>query len=798
MMRLSIDGKPCDMAGTATLPTGFGIGDLAAAEGWRTGRTLTMQLPSTRANEAVFGASGCCFSAERFNGSRHIAVVEADGVVLFEGTACLLQSRSEHGGGGFTVRIVSGAPEWARRAAHTLLSEVGIDFSMQLTPENIATTWTGEREVRFLPVDRGGRQATVDGASLLPVEHPMMVDDYHPFISVTALVGAIFSEAGYRVQSRFLESGFARSLMLSGAYAGRDTAEQKRAADFFARRSSTVTAVANAVGKVYASPSILSASLGNIVDTANPLAADESGMLMDDTFSRGGSFCIDTDGYACFVAPKSMSVGFILHLEYKTSFRILSRTQLTGFDRVGEIGGAQMRFSLSNTYADHRASPEAGRAYRVMVFDHTAGRKYALCGVVNGGLESIALFSARSAVVTLPEGLNPASLYLRYAEPSTTLYRDYEDDWALYAGHVDECGTTSVKVDLRLPPREVAAGEKVLLDKFVFGGAEKGMAITLSTACSLRPYFSGTPGYGSTVGFADIANRSVRQIELLEAMQQMFSLVFHTDERSRTVCIEPLEEFYTSGEEGAVTDWSGRIDYSKPVVVSDAGIGVAQWRRFGYMQGDAASAALSRQEGSEFGAWMAENPLYGAADTVQSVTNPLFVTTVNGTGSCPTAPAASIPKVGDSDAGGDATLDTPFSPHIVCYAGLHPLPSDQLWGYPHNRSSYPLAAFHFAGDGYSAGFTLSFCDRDGVEGLHRFRDAQLCRERERQYLTLHLRLSPLDVARLASPDGASPSLRSTFRLGRAGQQSLYRLVAMKGYDPSAASTECTFIRLGQD
>ena len=58
------------------------------------------------------------------------------------------------------------------------------------------------------------------------------------------------------------------------------------------------------------------------------------------------------------------------------------------------------------------------------------------------------------------------------------------------------------------------------------------------------------------------------------------------------------------------------------------------------------------------------------------------------------------------------------TPRIVRFAGMHPLPVAERWGYPSGQAEYPLAAFHFAGDGAAEGFTLCFEDRDGVRGLH--------------------------------------------------------------------------------
>ena len=53
MMRLSIDGRQCDLAEEAVVPCRFDAADLADAASWRTDSTLSLSLPSTPANDAA-------------------------------------------------------------------------------------------------------------------------------------------------------------------------------------------------------------------------------------------------------------------------------------------------------------------------------------------------------------------------------------------------------------------------------------------------------------------------------------------------------------------------------------------------------------------------------------------------------------------------------------------------------------------------------------------------------------------------------------------------------------------------
>ena len=64
-----------------------------------------------------------------------------------------------------------------------------------------------------------------------------------------------------------------------------------------------------------------------------------------------------------------------------------------------------------------------------------------------------------------------------------------------------------------------------------------------------------------------------------------------------------------------------------------------------------------------------------------------------------------------------------------------------------------------------------------------------------QHLTLHLRLEPCDIERLFQIQRLAPCIASTFLFRIGGEEIRCTLRHIEGYDPSAASTRCTFTRL---
>ena len=786
MVALWIDGKRCDIDQPITLPIGFEVADLTRVEGARSGRTIELELPTTPNNDSLFGASRDLYATTRFNMEHHTARVEKEGVHIFGGTVYLL-STTINGelGGGYKIRISEGGVEWIDALVYGHLSDLQIPFAAKLNLSTIEASWEGDKAVRFLPIYRENYLPHTSSSSALPAERILLTDDYHPFVSIAEMVRAMFAESGYELRSNFFDSEFGRSLYMSGDYSRTDNSAAKAKCNFFARRAAAGVGTADFTGRVYASAAFAEHSVGAIVDTANPEAIDSNGEVMDDTFCNYNSFSKNSDGNICFTPKVSVRAGFILHLEYTTEYKIASRERFTGFDIVEGLNGEQIEVSLTNTCRDFRGKTSPNMLYRAIVFDHVEGREYRLSATQTDNTAiTVGSWSTRSAIVTTPAA-ELATMTLYYRDSTNSAWSLYEEDWALYAGYVEECGMVDVEMDFRIAPQDIAAGESLVLDKFWFGGAEAGMKLIVGTGTSLRPYFTNVAGYNSNLEFKDIAPRTIRQIELLKALGEMFNLVFYTDRVRKEVHIEPLEEFY---EEGEVVDWSGHIDLLNGVAVADLGMGVTQNTVLTYLAADKASNTFNNEHNTTLGRWSMRNPLYGTKPTTQTHGNSLFTSTLNVANILGYAPSASILQVGDmgsSDDGDDST----FTPRIVCYKGLRTLPEGERWGTASQLDQYPYAAFV---DEESV--NLCFEKRNGIEGLCRHYLPMLLRQRDSHLITLDLHLTTAEIATLLTADGAKPSLRRRFRFKILGESSLFRLAKVGEWDTESNIVRCSFER----
>ena len=498
-MELTIDSKPCDLAGEPIAVGGYAAAELADVEAAREGRSQEFTLPATPRNEALLGFARDPHTSGRFNASLHRAVLSAEGAKLLAGTVRLLKVSDE----GYRIEIREGGARWAKNAARRVFSALGIDYHARLLPSTVSASWTDDSPVKFFPIRRDEYPQQNSPSDLLPAERILSVDDYHPVLHVATLVETIFAEAGYRIESNFTGSPEFRSLYMSGAYPSRDTAALAARMGFYARRLAPATAQGNHLGRVSANPSTTANSVGNIVETATPQTLDTDGEPIPELCNNGNCFGFDK-GRIVFTPTTEVSAGFEYYLKYTTDHRILTRERLRGFDSVYLGTGADMPFTLANRYEDRRTDISPGHRYLAIVFDHTDGAQYRLAYTKDGVAEALwTEFSARTAQVTTPASGTVADPVLLIR--SGTRWVRYAGDWALYDGYVTESGRTTVELRVRTAPERIAPASPKFFDRIYFYGAEQGMSLTLHKECSLRPRFSSAPGYGSAITFADVA-----------------------------------------------------------------------------------------------------------------------------------------------------------------------------------------------------------------------------------------------------------------------------------------------------
>lgn len=774
-MRLRIDGVEVPLADKHIELPSYDIGRLRSCEAQREGDTLKLTVLVTRATERLFGFAEQAFRVIDFNDSYHYGELILDGVVLFSGLVHYCSTESKAGRRVYNIEIIAGGATWADKAATTQLNESNIDAVRYMDLSSIYNSWGDDNPIKFLPL-REDSHPEPHNTGLYEVYHPLLPQDYHPFISVKALVNSVVSSDNYTLNSRFMETPFFEKLMISGAYRSIIAQDAYASMGFKAVRSASSTATADTLGRVDVWVPKSDRNIGAFVDTVSATTIDESGNPCMDAYTNGGCFSFD-DERPIFRPKREVSVAFDLHFSYTTDYRIISSKWLQGFTKIYIGSGCYVDVSLPNTYIDRRNCAEVGVQYKLFIFDYDPTAKYRIAGIgsVDSAVSNVLFKSLSSPMV---------KLFVQHA--GSTTYVEYDGDWALYDGYVEERGERSVEFTLRTPYNHYSPTSPKLFNEIYFEGAEQGQRLTLHAGCSITPVFGGVAGYGDKITLEDISNYDISQAQMLDAVAHMFNLCIYTHRPSKSIIIEPYDDFFS----GDIVDWRGRQRhdnerYEESVVHS------FMLTELGYQNPDGAVGYCYGDSQETFGSLYYGVESYAAKQSLQRLINPLFHPTASFQNSVGTAPSAEILTVGDREV---VSQQKEVLPRIILYHGLIDLPTGECWPSPYCTTAYPYAAFHSA----TVGQTLCFEDRDGVEGLHRFYDNQLKELATRQMLTTDIYLPPEQYVQLYDPYTAGANIRSRFRLNIEGSSSLFRLDAIENYDPVRYIARCRFQRLSKD
>ncbi|MBO5698002.1 MAG: hypothetical protein J6R90_06390 [Alistipes sp.] len=774
MKRLIIDGVVCPIVGREPeLPT-FNVKRLESIDAWREEADIDLRVASVDMTDALFQDGANIYRRERFNLSYHPAQIEVDGVTLFEGLAILLGVDIDHRGTTYRVRIRSGGAEWAEMAATTKLSQMDIDYRGVMSLSGIAESWSDDSLVRFLPLWRDSYpEPAMTG--LFVEQRTLMPHNYHPFIAVLPIIESLVERAGYKLESNFMRSEKFSRLMMSGAWPKVESATAQATMGFKAYRLKTTTATAGEDGRVYVWEPAMASNVGAIVDTINPAALTDDGVMVGDAYTNGGCFSFE-EGRPIFRPKRDISVAFDYHLRFTTDYRIASSKFLQGFDRVNIGTGCEVELKLNNPYIDHRHTVYPQIEYNLYIFDFDPEMDYTLQGYGR--------ITEAVTTVTFPKGVG-SSVMLFQSEKGSNALSPYSGDWALYDGYVEPIGRRTVEIDVRSSYERYTPTSPKRFNDIFFGGATEGQTLTLHSGCYVTPIFGGVAGYGESVVWKDITHHDISLTTLLQALQQMFNLRIYSHAPSKRLFIEPYDDFYS----GTIVDWRAR-QVDDGVVLDEGATQSYATTTLKYQAGDGVISRLKEQLGSEPGSWSHHNPGYAAKYAEHTIINSLFAPTASIRDFAPSAPSAEVLTAGNRD----SLYDEGLTPRVVLYTGMVELPEGEWWASPVVRSAYPHAAFH----NIELGESLSFSDGDGLEGLHRYYDTELKEWAEREVVELTLHIDADEYRALFDPSSSGATIRSLFRLVVGGQSSLFRLLSVEAYDTEHHTARCRFLRTFND
>ncbi len=758
-MRVLIDNLECDYKSSSDFKLSFSSSDMSNLNSAREGTTIEVLMPRNQTNAAIFGGEAQIHTASRFNEEWHPMRFEVDGLTLFEGTAYLMDVVWSDDEEYFRVECRGDVEEWALRGSQSAMSDVSLDgFNIYLNQVGIESTWEESSVVKFFAVDRDSYTVTSSGEDMTGVQKVRTIDDYHPFINIKALMESFFSQYGYTIESSIFESESFSNLFVSGNYDSSESSNARSTMSFFLKRGEETTAVCNSTGRIYLSPYMLTNTLGNIVDVLSPTYDQEC-------YNYGNVMQID-DKELVFVPLTNTYAGFEYRLHYIATSQIISRTRLKSINSLRYTDGYTIEWKLLNNYVDQRDSIVANVEYTVAIFDYDESCVYRIVGVGSD--------SSHTPLVLLSGNFNGWTPTVKYASyilqqsENGYYYTNYTGDWALYFGYVGEYNKSEVDVCVRSAPEQFTSQSPMRFAELVLEGGIAGGECKLMADSYLKPYYAYYPGYNSKVWLSDIAVQDFTMLDLMSAIQHQFNLRFYSDESSKRIFIDPVDDFYTDVE----WDWSDKVVEGADIAFRNFAHTANRSNKLGYQQTDGVVNRLGESDNAIFGDWEYDINSYAASASSKTTLNPIFSATVNSD--------VGALSVGDRD--DETSVESlNFSPRVVRYFDMRDIGGETI----------PYASFYDVEQGYN----LCFEDRDGMQGLNSYYQSQLQSQQRADLISLTLTLNAVEYTNLFSPDNINPSLRDIFLISLKGETFRCRLYSVESYNIVSGEARCTFLTI---
>lgn len=276
------------------------------------------------------------------------------------------------------------------------------------------------------------------------------------------------------------------------------------------------------------------------------------------------------------------------------------------------------------------------------------------------------------------------------------------------------------------------------------------------------------------------------QTEFLDALKNVFNLYFYADVNSKTIHIEPRDDFYT----GAELDWSDKVDQSKPITTAFLGDTLNQTVRYRYSEDPDDKFVEETQKQTDVILASQDYVIANkfAPKGVREIST-IFAPTIMGTMPAIGIATSQVPKIWneyieDPDV---PPWRTEFAHRLLYYAGVTNLNDGEEWTFETiARTDYPY--FYSVDNQIQNNNSLYFDDQLKSVGLFNkyFKNTYQVID-EGKLVTMFLHLTETDINNL--------DYRDTINIEIKGDGMKYTINKIKQYSPlKQGSTEVELLQ----
>lgn len=329
------------------------------------------------------------------------------------------------------------------------------------------------------------------------------------------------------------------------------------------------------------------------------------------------------------------------------------------------------------------------------------------------------------------------------------------------------------------------------INRLYFGSStypDKEITVYGTEGGSLKPSFEWGVPIRESVKLSDVGGDALAE-DMLRSIMQLYNLIIYTNPKTKQVHLYSFADFWNNN----IVDWSDRIDLDSDISVSAMGDTIGKSVTLQYADGSPRIDYYNDRHSLPYFAYKKALPnkmTKEEKEVANSLFTPAYMAKVaeefgSGEGKVP-----AVAKKGEE--GNVLDFNLADVPHtlVLIPEGEESADSAQL---PIHTDVFgdmggiqPPMSAEIGGVA-----TLSFADKDGIEGLHKHYDKQIALWEKAKRLTCYCRVEAWEIEALRY-NAENINFRSLFHLNIKGEDIYGRLESIE-YEPSNTTNKCVFI-----
>lgn len=841
MIEIYLDGVQLEVPQDISIGLNLGIADFANPITASGAYTQTVEIPRTPHNDIAFKFSGEVLSAEMFNHSEHSARIVEDGCELVEGRA-FLEGVSQTS---YNMQVVGEEVGWVENIRDKKLSEIQGKTIGYYGPDEwgelIGSTAEYYPELSFVLMQHGHwyqdtddkpiRRTWVTYNDLIPIVKLYTLLE-HLFVSHTIVVSDSLRKALHQTYVSMGWKAYEEANVLAedmgfevtGNLLNADSDSELKATitddnrlaslpvfDTIEEDKNGVLSIEDGIVKFTPSQQVNMAleiktryrtstvfyttdfqdKDGGWGDVAigGPYFADELYasvaeyfpfvlFRIEDSLEWGGKTLLNKGNYYKSIYTRHTASSFDKDLS--PSNMPLCYVEVKNPEQYESIGYIFQYYYMGET---NPSDDFVRKAYRPTCLSVTNSQ------IVRTNQSIVSDWKGRDRFVL---GIYPAlrgkdGLLYVYNRPNTDYGNAPTEGVMVYTLSEDQHLTFDVA--LKTPVKSYSASSHTI-SNLLFGSSFYSSGITVygTAGGSLKPSFEWGVPIREGVKLSDVGGDALAE-DMLRSIMQLYNLTIYTNPKTKQVHLYSCADFWNNN----IVDWSDRIDLDRDISVSAMGDTIGKSVTLQYADSSPRIDYYNDRHSLPYFAYkkaLSTKMTKEEKEFANSLFTPAYMAKVaeefgSGEGKVP-----AVAKKGEE--GNVLDFNLADVQHTLV---LIPEGDEQadLASLPLNMEVFgdmggiqpPMSAVI---DGVA---TLSFADKDGIEGLHKYYDKQIALWEKAKRLTCYCRVEAWEIEALRH-NSDNINFRSLFKLNINGEDIYGRLESIE-YEPTNTTNKCVFI-----